>query len=53
MLSIEECKKMINAKENGITNEEVKQIEVLFYFRAEIEFLDYQKMKENEECDNL
>ena len=52
MLSINECKKIINAEENGILDEQVKQIMELFYFWAKIEFQNYQKSKD-EKCNNL
>lgn len=43
MLSIEQFKKIIKAKENGLTNEDVVRIMELFQFWATLEFKNYQK----------
>ena len=48
MLSIEECKKIINAKEKGLTDEQVKQIRDWFYFWADIEISKYKKKIQSE-----
>jgi len=36
MLSLQECKKILNAKEKGITDEQVKKIMEFLYFMAKI-----------------
>jgi hypothetical protein len=38
MLTVNECKKILNAKDNGITDEQVKKIIDLLYFWASIEY---------------
>ena len=43
MLSINECKKILNEKKKGITDEELKIIIDLFYFWARIEYNNYKK----------
>jgi hypothetical protein len=45
MLSLNECKKIINAEEKELTDEQVKKIVDLFYLWAQIEFEHYQKTK--------
>lgn len=37
MLSINECKKILNAKERGVTDEQVKKIMEFLYFMAKIQ----------------
>jgi hypothetical protein len=46
MLSLNECKKIIKAKENGISDEQLKQIKQLFELWAELEFKNYQSKNE-------
>ena len=45
MLSLNECKKILNANEKGIADEQLKKIMELFYFWARIEFENYKKEK--------
>ena len=37
MLSLHECKKILNAKEKGITDEQVKKVMEFLYFMAKIQ----------------
>ena len=52
MLSLNECKKIINAKENRISDDQMKKIIELFYFWANIELNNYKKTT-NEKRNNL
>jgi len=45
MLSVIECKKILNQNEKKYTDEEVKKIIELFSFWAKLEYETYLKMK--------
>ena len=45
MLSIEECRKILNINGTKYTDEEIKKIRDLLYYWAEIEFDNYKNNK--------
>lgn len=51
-LSIDKCKKILNKNGNKYTDDEVKQIRDFYYILAEIDFMNFQRHKENEKNSN-
>ncbi len=48
MINIELCKKTLNQKGKGFTDEQVKKIREFLYQMAQLEFQNFKKKKEDE-----
>jgi len=48
MLSIEKCKKILNAGEKTYTDDEILKIREFLYQLAEIDYLQFQEMNKDE-----
>lgn len=53
MLSIDKCKRILNQSKRNLTEEQVDQIRAFLYNAALIEFENFKKRKEDEQCHHL
>jgi hypothetical protein len=53
MISIEKCKKILNANGKSYTDEEVFKIREFLYQLAEIDYLQYQEIKKLDSNQNI
>ena len=49
MLSYEQCKHILNQKENKYTDEQVKEVRALLYHLAQIEYLNFKEQSHVQE----